>query len=412
MTEKVRYDSRRRRLRMGEYERTNGRYEYRYKVFGKQFSIYAHSLEELRRREQELHSKERSVQEKFSHPRTTLNQIYELWKELKKGVRDNTYRNYCYNYERYVRDGLGEMYLQQIRKSDIKRFYNHLADERRLKAGTIDAVQTILHQVLQIAADDGLIDHNPSDNATKELKRAHNLHHKKREALSVEEQALLLRFLQENTENQKWYPITAVLLGTGMRVGEVTGLRWCDIDFEEGMIDVNHTLVYYSKGNHECKYAINDTKTPASKRLIPITETVRNAFLMEKEMQKQLGIVCDVSIDGYTDFIFLNRFGTLQHQGTLNKAYRRIIRDCNDSEFLKNENPAVLLPKFSCHNLRHTFATRLCESGMNIKLIQDILGHSDISTTMDIYTHVTREARQQARQFMEGGVQLFWHHKE
>ena len=401
MTEKVRYDSKRRRLRMGEYERANGRYEYRYKVYGKQFSIYARSLEELRRREQELNSKERSVNEKLSHPRTTLNQIYELWKELKKGVRVNTYRNYCYNYERYVRDSLGEMYLQQIRKSDIKRFYNHLADGCRLKAGTIDAVQTILHQVLQIAADDGLIDHNPSDNATKELKRAHNLHHKKREALSVDEQALLLRFLQENTENQKWYPITAVLLGTGMRVGEATGLRWCDINFEEGMIDVNHTLVYYSKGNYESKYAINDTKTPASMRLIPMTETVRKAFLMEKEMQKQLGVICDITVDGYTDFVFLNRFGTLQHQGTLNKAYRRIIRDCNDTEFLKSENPAVLLPKFSCHNLRHTFATRLCESGMNIKLIQDILGHSDISTTMDIYTHVTQGARIQAKQHME-----------
>lgn len=341
------------------------------------------------------------MKERFSHPRTTLNQIYELWKELKKGVRDNTYRNYCYNYDRYVRDSLGEMYLQQIRKSDIKRFYNHLADECRLKTGTIDAVQTILHQVLQTAADDGLIDHNPSDNATKELKRAHNLHHKKREALSVDEQALLLRFLQENTENQKWYPITAVLLGTGMRVGEATGLRWCDIDFKEGMIDVNHTLVYYSKGNYESKYAINDTKTPASKRLIPMTETVRNAFLMEKEMQKQLGVICDITVDGYTDFVFLNRFGTLQHQGTLNKAYRRIIRDCNDAEFLKNESPVVLLPKFSCHNLRHTFATRLCESGMNIKLIQDILGHSDISTTMDIYAHVTQDARIQARQHME-----------
>ena len=401
MTEKVRYDSKRRRLRMGEYERANGRYEYRYKVYGKQFSIYARSLEELRRREQELDSKERSMKERFSHPRTTLNQIYELWKELKKGVRDNTYRNYCYNYDRYVRDSLGEMYLQQIRKSDIKRFYNHLADECRLKTGTIDAVQTILHQVLQTAADDGLIDHNPSDNATKELKRAHNLHHKKREALSVDEQALLLRFLQENTENQKWYPITAVLLGTGMRVGEATGLRWCDIDFKEGMIDVNHTLVYYSKGNYESKYAINDTKTPASKRLIPMTETVRNAFLMEKEMQKQLGVICDITVDGYTDFVFLNRFGTLQHQGTLNKAYRRIIRDCNDAEFLKNESPVVLLPKFSCHNLRHTFATRLCESGMNIKLIQDILGHSDISTTMDIYAHVTQDARIQARQHME-----------
>ena len=103
---------------------------------------------------------------------------------------------------------------------------------------------------------------------------------------------------------------------------------------------------------------------------------------------------------GYTDFVFLNRFGGLHTQGTLNKVYKRIIRDCNDAEFLKSENPSILLPNFSSHNLRHTFATRLCESGMNIKLIQDILGHSDISTTIDIYTHVTGNMRFQAYEYM------------
>lgn len=96
-----------------------------------------------------------------------------------------------------------------------------------------------------------------------------------------------------------------------------------------------------------------------------------------------------------------NRFGGLHHYGSLNKAYKRIIRDCNDAEFLKSENPRVLLPNFSYHNLRHTFATRLCESGMNIKMVQNILGHADISTTMDIYTHVTDDMRNQAKEIME-----------
>ena len=102
---------------------------------------------------------------------------------------------------------------------------------------------------------------------------------------------------------------------------------------------------------------------------------------------------CNVTIDGYSDFIFINRFGQAQHQGTLNKAIRRIIRDCNDEQFLKNENPEVLLPHFSCHSLRHTFATRMCEAGVNVKVIQDTLGHRDISTTLNIYTDVTKELK-------------------
>ena len=384
MSQRPRYDSNRVKLRTGEYQKADGHYEYRYTVFGKKYSIYAKNLETLREKESEIQSLETAKQAKFDSRTTTLNDVFFLWKELKRGLRPNTFQNYCYMYEQYVQDGLGRLYIASIKKSDVKRFFNHLADERRLREGTIEAVQTVLHQVFQIAVDDEWIEKNPSDHAVKELKRSHHLDSKKCMALTKAEQDLLLSFLSENTPNTRWYPITAVLLGTGMRVGEATGLRWCDIDFEENIIDVNHTLVYYSNGNHKCKFAINDTKTPASKRLIPMTKPVRNAFLQEKEMQELLGVVCNATIDGYTDFVFLNRFGGLHNQGTLNKVYKRIIRDCNDAEFLKSENPCILLPNFSSHTLRHTFATRLCESGMNMKLIQDILGHSDISTTMDV----------------------------
>lgn len=401
MSQRPRYDSNRVKLRTGEYQKADGHYEYRYTVFGKKYSIYAKNLETLREKESEIQSLATAKQAKFGSRTTTLNDVFYLWKELKRGLRPNTFQNYCYMYEQYVQDGLGRLYIASIRKSDIKRFFNHLADERRLREGTIEAVQTVLHQIFQIAVDDEWIEKNPSDHAVKELKRSHQLDSKKRMALTKAEQDLLLSFLSKNTPNARWYPITAVLLGTGMRVGEATGLRWCDIDFEENMIDVNHTLVYYSNGNHKCKFAINDTKTPASKRLIPMTKSVREAFLMEKEMQEQLDVVCSATIDGYTDFVFLNRFGGLHTQGTLNKVYKRIIRDYNDAEFLKSENPSVLLPNFSSHTLRHTFATRLCESGMNMKLIQDILGHSDISTTMDIYAHVTREGRADSQRIME-----------
>ena len=106
---------------------------------------------------------------------------------------------------------------------------------------------------------------------------------------------------------------------------------------------------------------------------------------MERKMQQEFDVKCSVSIDGYSDFIFVNRFGATQHQGTLNKAIKRIIRDCNDEVLLKSkEKDPVLLPPFSCHSLRHTFTTRAVESGMNVKVLQEVL---------NIYTDVTRDTK-------------------
>ena len=130
-----------------------------------------------------------------------------------------------------------------------------------------------------------------------------------------------------------------------------------------------------------------------------MTPAVKAAFVQEREYQKKTGISCKVTIDGYTDFIFVNRFGECQHHSTINKVIDRIIRDCNEEQLVKCESGTikpknlVLLPKFSCHSLRHTCATRLCEAGINMKVIQDVLGHADITTTMNIYTEATKNLK-------------------
>ena len=297
----------------------------------------------------------------------------------------------------FVRPVIGSKRISTLKKSDIKKYYNYLVDERNLKPSTIDNIHTVLHQVLQIAVDDDFIRNNPSDNVLRELKKAHCFQSEKRRALTKPEQELFLNFLKTHPAYEHWYPVFAVMIGTGLRVGEVTGLRWCDIDMESGMIDVNHTLVYYdhrTEGSKSgCYFNVNTTKTPASMRQVPMLGFVREAFEQEKQKQEDLGLHCEVTIDGYTDFIFINRFGQAQHQATLNKAIRRIIRDCNDEQFLHSDEPDVLLPHFSCHSLRHTFTTRMCEAGVNIKVIQDALGHSDISTTLNIYADVTKEMK-------------------
>ena len=164
---------------------------------------------------------------------------------------------------------------------------------------------------------------------------------------------------------------------------------------KEEIIGVNHTLVYYcTRTEAEQVFAINTIKTKAGERVIPMLPKVKEAFIMERKYQEECGIKSKAVIDGYRDFIFVNRFGNVQHQGTLNKALRRIIRDCN-FEMLDKEHgeDVVLLPKFSNHSLRHTFTTRMCEAGVNIKAMQEILGHADAETTMDIYAEATKDLK-------------------
>lgn len=297
-------------------------------------------------------------------------------------------------YSLFVAPDLGKLRVKTLKKSDVKRFYNMLADERGLKVSTIDNIHTVLHQVLETAVEDGYLRRNISDNVLKELKQSHNFDTEKKKALTQAEQHLFLDFLRRNYQYYHWYPIFAVLLGTGLRIGECTGLRWCDIDISEGIIDVNHTLVYYNHAVNGCYFNIHTPKTISGRRKIPMLDYVKKAFEEEKRLQEEFGIRCQVTIDGYTDFIFVNRFGRAQHQGTLNKALRRIIRDCNEEQLANGIKNPVLLPRFSCHNLRHTFTTRLIEQNVNIKVIQDVLGHKDVETTLNIYADVTKELKQ------------------
>lgn len=391
-----RYDKKHRLLRTGETERADGYYVYRWTSRnGKRHSITASTLEELRKKEETVN---RDVLDgiRADAQSVLLNDIYELWKHLKRGLKDNTFQNYCYMYEQFVWDDIGKLRIQKLKRSDVKRFYNKLRDERQLKISTIDNVHTVLHQVLQVAVEDNYIRLNVSDNLLRELKQSHSVDEEHKRALTIPEQELFLEFLaSEKTQYHHWYPIFTVMIGTGMRVGEVCGLRWEDVDFENNIIYVNHTLVYYNHRNESgCYFNIHTPKTKAGKRQIPMLAEVKEAFLNEKEYQEYNGLKCNVSVDGYTDFIFINRFGNVQHQGTLNKALRRIIRDCNDEQLSNGKKNPVLLPNFSCHSLRHTFVTRLVENGVNIKVIQEICGHSRSDVTLDIYTTVTKELKQ------------------
>ena len=390
-----RKDTKNRVLLTGEtFVIKNGKemYCFRWKGYdGKRHAIYSRDLKELRIREKNV---QMDKLEGLRHAGTlTINDFYYKWAALKKGIKENTFANYKYMYESFVKDDFGKRRLADIKKSDVRCFYVKLHDRQGLKVRTIDGIHIVLYQVLELALEDGYLRNNPAHNAMTELKKI-NEDSGKRVALTVEEQKMFESCLDK--EENKWLkPVFMTMLIAGLRVGEATGLRWSDINFEESTIDVNHTLVYFKPHdkNFNCKFIISTPKTKNSIRKIVMTDKLKKILMDYKEQIDAVHLRCVSVIDGYSDFCFFNRMNrTVYNQAVLNKAIKRIRRDCNLEliDLYGNTEDLHLLPNFSCHHLRHTAATRLCESGVNTRFIMDTLGHADITTTMNIYVDVTK----------------------
>ncbi len=194
-----------------------------------------------------------------------------------------------------------------------------------------------------------------------------------------------------------------------MRIGECLGLRWEDVDFKKRSISVNHNLIYRPVENEETgesitKFTVTTPKKRAGIRTILLFNDVYDAFAREYQLPKCSGFN-QSEIDGYLGFIFTNGRETVFEPGAVNKAIRRITESYNalEEEQAKAEaREPILLPEFSCHHLRNTFCTRLCEIENNVKVIQSIMGHADIKTTMDIYAEVTQEKKEEVLHSLEG----------
>lgn len=143
--------------------------------------------------------------------------------------------------------------------------------------------------------------------------------------------------------------------------------------------------------------------------MIPMLSEVKDALINERKYQFKQGIRCNATIDGYSDFIFLNRYGMPHNPQTINRTIKRITLNYNEIELEraeKEKREPILLPNFSCHNLRHTFCTRYCENELNLKVIQEIMGHKDIVTTMEIYAEATSEAKVKSFGNLEGKIRI------
>lgn len=421
MSEKRR-DNKGRLLRANERQRSDGMYEYRYfDNKGKKRSVYSWKLVSTdkvppgKRCQEPLRDMERKIEkdlddeiDTFEAYKTTLNHFYDEYINTKFELKQSTRTNYKYMYDKYVRDTLGYKKISDIKYSDVKKFYIHLVKDIGFKPASMEVINTILHPVFNTAVRDGVIRLNPSSGVMAEIKRSHNWEKGRRHALTIAQQEAFVNFCANSKQYNHWLPLFTVLLGTGARVGEIVGLRWEDCDFENNLISINHNLIYRLQDSGKVEFRITTPKTSAGTRVIPMFSEVKKALLCEHEKQKQTGFNKTI-IDGYSGFIFSNRFGDALSPHCINRAIKRIYRDYNIQEedaARKEQREPVLIPHLSVHNLRHTFCTRFCENETNIKIIQEIMGHADITTTMEVYNEATMEMKIQSFANLEGKVKI------
>lgn len=265
----------------------------------------------------------------------------------------------------------------ESQRTDKTYVYYYLLNEKKLQANTLDTIHTVLHPTFQLAVRDGIIRMNPSEGVMAEIKRKAGKNKGVRHALTVEQQRAFMRYTENNPTFNHWHPLFTVLLGTGCRIGEVIGLRWEDLE--------------------------------AGIRTVPMMDAVYEAFQKEYELQKENGFNSTV-IDGMTGFIFCNRFGNIHNPQTVNRTIKRILENYNAEEVVnakKEKRQPVIIPHFSCHHLRHTFCTRFCEQETNIKVIQAVMGHANIETTMDIYAEVTETKKHESMQELAKKLDVF-----
>ena len=240
---------------------------------------------------------------------------------------------------------------------------------------------------------------------------------KKIKGLTGSEQKNFVDYMLSNKVFSNWVNVITVLLGTGMRISELRGLTWEDISFENNEINLRKQLIYRQwedDGIKRCYDKVTDLKTINADRVIPMEPKVREALLNERERQKTLPNK-NVVIDGHSDWVFLNRFGNVLRAKSTNDAIDKIIEHYNIQEKLQAEaekRDPVYLPHQTNHMLRHTFCTRMIEkccepkSKINIKIVQEIMGHNDAATTLNIYTDVSKEFLHQTMSSIAGEIYL------
>ncbi len=362
-------------LGVGITQRKDGLYQGRYKDrFGKYKTIYNKKLGDLRKElaiavaDNQLYT---SVRDEIK-----LDDWFKRWVDVykKKSVRPNTLREYTHIYNKNISPFFGNRNINSIVKSDIQQLIDKIADDN-YKYERQNKIKVILNDMFSRAIEDDLMIRNPTKGvklrADKEFKAF---------ALTAEQQ---IEFL-EASKGTFYDNLYNVAVNTGLRPGELFALTLDDIHFDEGYIDVNKTLVYQKYLDDKCKtFHIEPPKTKQSYRQVPINSECLK--YLEKQFELK-DIIKHKRPKEQNNYLFVTSCNTPLNSQIYADSIKTIVKQINLTKSFDDE-----FPVFSGHTLRHTFATRCFEAGVQPKVVQSYLGHATLKMTMDLYTHVTEE---------------------
>ncbi|MBO7425334.1 MAG: site-specific integrase [Clostridiales bacterium] len=383
MSEK-RKDNRGRILRNGEIQESSGRYRYKYvDAFGDAKYVRSWRLDihdpvpAGKKMEPSLRELEKRIAADMIDQivpeggRLTVSDLVEKYVSLRKGVRPSTEAGYRTVINLLKADPFGRQRIDKVKVLDAQEWLVKLQKNGR-GYSSIHTIRGVLRPAFQLAVDNDYVRKNPfsfdlgtviyNDSVT-------------REALSREDEKKFLRFVKEDPHFSKYYDGIYILFNTGLRISEFVGLTLNDLDFDNMKINVDHQL----QRNNGIGYNIRDTKTESGGRLVPMTEEVAESFKRIIANRKTPKV--EPMVDGYIGFLFLDKDEHPMVAMHWEKYFQHIVAKYNGIY-------KVQMPKVTPHVCRHTFCSRMASARMNPKTLQYIMGHSDISVTLNTYTHL------------------------
>lgn len=374
MSEKRR-DSKGRVLRNGESQRSDGKYMFRYTDgTGERHTVYSWKLvstdmlKEGQRDSQALRDMEKRILKDLDDSiktrdaeHTTVDDLFDQFMDIRKDLRESS--RCCYNdiYRKHIKPVIGHRPIGRVKPTEIQKLYQIMVSESGVNPTTAQKAHSIIYQLFENAVMDNIIRVNPASNAFRNFHKTAELNPACREPLTVEQQELFIDYIYASEKYNRMANLFTVLLGTGMRIGEALGLRWCDCDFEGGIIHVTHALLYKQGEDGNYRYRIS-------------------AITTDKSTHNPL---------------FMTQSRVSQPPTTGKSMQKRWKRNVSRATFQR----LVLI-------LRHTFCTRMCEQNINIKVLQDVMGHRNIRTAMETYAKAFRDKKVEAVMALNGAFKI------